>query len=108
MSVNDGVSFAEAAIASISPSCDDKPFIFQFPAIKGRMFYSRFWCKRQNGDAVRRLGFQDRRRCDLMDDEAHLTAEFRRRSFGAASDDFGSRPQNAERKSIFRTAALPH
>jgi hypothetical protein len=43
-----------------------------------------------------------------MDDEAHLTAEFRRRSFGAASDDFGSRPQNAERKSIFRTAALPH
>lgn len=46
-SVNGGVAVTEAAIASISPSCDDKPFIFQFPAIKGRMFYSRFRCERQ-------------------------------------------------------------
>jgi hypothetical protein len=42
-----------------------------------------------------------------MDDEARLKAEFRRRPFGVASGDFGLRPQNAERKSISRTA-LPH
>jgi hypothetical protein len=30
------VSVTEAAIASISPSCELSPFIFQFPAINGR------------------------------------------------------------------------
>jgi hypothetical protein len=37
MSADGGIAFAEAATASISPSCGAVPCIFQFPAIKGRM-----------------------------------------------------------------------
>ena len=38
---------------------------------------------------VRRQSIWDRRRRDLVEDAAHLTADFMRRSFGVASGDFG-------------------
>src|ERR1700719_26506 len=41
------------------------------------------------GDIVPRLSILDRRRRDLVEDAAHLTADFMRRSFGVASGDFG-------------------
>ena len=48
MSAYDGLALAEAAIASISPSCGARPFIFQFPAIKGRIFSSSQNLHQQN------------------------------------------------------------
>ena len=38
---------------------------------------------------VRRQSIWDRRRRDLVEDAAHLTADFKRRSFGVASGEFG-------------------
>jgi transposase len=60
---------AVAASLSISPSCVVK------------------WSQRFR--AVRRQSIWDRRRRDLVEDAAHLTADFKRRSFGVASGDFG-------------------
>jgi hypothetical protein len=40
-------------------------------------------------EPVRRQSIWDRRRRDLVEDAAHLTADFKRRSFGVASGDFG-------------------
>ena len=40
-------------------------------------------------ECVRRQSIWDRRRRDLVEDAAHLTADFKRRSFGVASGDFG-------------------
>src|SRR5664279_4775884 len=40
MSANGGKASTERAIAAISRSCDARPFIFQFPAINGRIFSS--------------------------------------------------------------------
>ena len=40
-------------------------------------------------ESVRRQSIWERRRRDLVEDAAHLTADFKRRFFGVASGDFG-------------------
>jgi hypothetical protein len=61
MSANGGVSATQVAIASISASCGVSPFIFQFPAIKGRIFSS------QQNFNEQRLGIHQQFRSRLED-----------------------------------------